>query len=92
MSLPSGHRATRSFSVTNNGIRRAHVKRHIVDGDHVATIFDLETDQGVEHVCDYIEITGGKIARVDAFCYPRPDAPGWFQPGPLRPHCRCGSD
>jgi ketosteroid isomerase-like protein len=57
-------------------IRRVQVKRHIVEGDHVATIFDMETDHGVEHVCDYIEIAGGEIARVQAFFYPRPIAPG----------------
>jgi hypothetical protein len=58
------------------GIRRAQVKRHIVEGDHIATIFDMETDHGVEHVCDYIEIAGGEIARVQAFFYPRAIAPG----------------
>ena len=58
------------------GIRRAQVKRHIVEGDHIATIFDMETDQGVEHVCDYIEIAGGEIARVQAFFYPRPISSG----------------
>jgi len=31
---------------------------------------------GVEHVCDCIEIVGGEIARVQAFFYPRPVAPG----------------
>ena len=57
-------------------IRRAQVKRHIVEGDHIATIFDMETDKGVDHVCDYIEIAGGEIARVQAFFYPRPSATG----------------
>jgi hypothetical protein len=36
----------------------------------------METDHGVEHVCDYIEIAGGEIARVQAFFYPRPITPG----------------
>jgi hypothetical protein len=53
-------------------IRGAQVKRHIVEGDHIATIFDMETAKGVEHVCDYIEIVGGEIARVQAFFYPHP--------------------
>jgi hypothetical protein len=52
------------------GIRQAHVKQHIVDGDRVATIFDMETDHGVEHVCDCIEIANGEITRVQAFFYP----------------------
>jgi len=58
------------------GIRRVQVKRHIVEGDHIATIFDMETDKGVDHVCDYIEIADGEIARVQAFFYPRPSASG----------------
>jgi hypothetical protein len=36
----------------------------------------METDQGVEHVCDCIEIASGEIARVQAFFYPRPAVPG----------------
>jgi predicted ester cyclase len=55
-------------------IRSAQIKQHIVEGDHVATIFDLETSQGVEHVCDCIEIANGEIARVHAFFYPRQPA------------------
>lgn len=56
------------------GIQRAEVKQHIVEGDHIATIFDLETDRGVDHVCDCIEIANGEITRVQAFFYPRPIA------------------
>ena len=52
------------------GIRHAHIKQHIVDGDRVATIFDMETDHGIEHVCDCIEIANGEITRVQAFFYP----------------------
>ena len=52
------------------GIRRAQVLQHIVEGDHVATIFDMETDRGIDHVCDCIEIVNGEIARVRAFFYP----------------------
>ena len=58
------------------GIRRVQVKRHIVEGDHIATIFDMETDQGIDHVCDCIEIANGKITRIQAFFYPRSIAPG----------------
>ena len=53
------------------GIRGARVKQHIVEGDHIATIFDMETEQGIDHVCDCIEIANGEIARVQAFFYPR---------------------
>lgn len=53
------------------GVRSVQVKQHIVDGDRVATIFDMETERGVDHVCDCIEIVNGEIARVQAFFYPR---------------------
>ena len=56
------------------GIRGARVKQHIVEGDHIATIFDMESEQGVDHVCDCIEIANGEITRVQAFFYPRQPA------------------
>jgi hypothetical protein len=28
------------------------LKQHIVEGDYVATVFDMETVNGVDHVCD----------------------------------------
>jgi hypothetical protein len=34
-----------------NGIQ---LKQHIVEGDYVATVFDMETVNGVDHVCDRI--------------------------------------
>jgi ketosteroid isomerase-like protein len=56
------------------GIRSTQVKQHIVEGDHVATIFDMETERGVDHVCDCVEIANGKISRVRAFFYPHQPA------------------
>ena len=56
------------------GIRGTRVKQHIVEGDRIATIFDMETEQGIDHVCDCIEIANGEIARVHAFFYPRQSA------------------
>jgi hypothetical protein len=35
----------------------------------------METDQGVQHVCDCVEIARGEIARVQAFFYPSPVSP-----------------
>jgi len=69
----TGRQAVLSFlKLIVPGIRRAEIRRHIVDGDHIATIFDMVTDQGVQHVCDCIDISNGEIARVQAFLYPRP--------------------
>jgi hypothetical protein len=31
-------------------VRGIQVKQHIVEGDYVATLFDMETAKGVDHV------------------------------------------
>src|SRR3954464_15694286 len=40
------------------------LKQHIVEGDYVATLFDMETVNGVDHVFDRIHIIDGKIKGV----------------------------
>lgn len=45
-------------------------KQHIVEGDYVATIFDMETANGIDHVCDRIHIVEGQIKSIQAFYYP----------------------
>jgi hypothetical protein len=47
------------------------LKQHIVEGDYVATLFDMETVNGVDHVFDRIHIMDGKIKSVHAFYYPQ---------------------
>ena len=51
-------------------IRGIHVKQHIVEGDYVATVFDMETANGVDHVFDRINIVDGQIKAIHAFYYP----------------------
>jgi hypothetical protein len=46
------------------------VKQHIVEGDYVATVFDMETVNGVD-VFDRIHIVDGEIKGVHAFYYPQ---------------------
>ena len=50
-----------------NGIE---IKQHIVDGDYVATVFDMETANGVDHVVDLCLVVGGLLTEVRAFYYP----------------------
>jgi hypothetical protein len=50
-------------------VKGIQLKRHIVEGDYVATIFDMETVNGVDHVCDQIYIVDGKIKAIHAFYY-----------------------
>ena len=45
------------------------LKQHIVDGDYVATVFDMETVKGVDHVFDRIHIVDGQIKSIHAFYY-----------------------
>jgi limonene-1,2-epoxide hydrolase len=51
-----------------NGIE---VKQHIVDGNYVATVFDMETVNGVDHVVDLCLVVDGLLTEVRAFYYPR---------------------
>ena len=51
-------------------VKGIQFKQHIVEGDYVATIFDMETVNGVDHVCDRIHIVDGQIHSIQAFYYP----------------------
>jgi SnoaL-like domain len=51
-------------------VRGIQLKQHIVEGDYVATIFDMETVDGVDHVLDRIHIVDGQIKAIHAFYYP----------------------
>ena len=46
------------------------VKQHIVDGDYVATILDMETVNGVDHVVDICFVVNQQIAAIQVFYYP----------------------
>ena len=51
-------------------IRGIEIKQHLVDGDYVATVFDMETVNGVDHVVDLCLVIGGELTQVRAFYYP----------------------
>ena len=51
-------------------VKGIQLKQHIVEADYVATVFDMETVNGVDHVCDRIHIVDGKIKAIQAFYYP----------------------
>jgi hypothetical protein len=52
-------------------IRDIQVKRHIIEGEYVATVFDMENADGVDHVFDRIHIIDGEIKGIHAFYYPK---------------------
>jgi uncharacterized protein DUF4904 len=52
-------------------VKGIKLKQHIVEGDYVATVFDMETVNGVDHVFDRIHIVDGEIKGIHAFYYPQ---------------------
>lgn len=51
-------------------IKSIEIKQHIVDGDYVVTVFDMETVNGRDHVVDVCLVVGGLLTKVHAFYYP----------------------
>lgn len=51
-------------------IRDIKIKQHITDGDYVATVFDMETVNGVDHVVDVCRVIDGELKEIRAFYYP----------------------
>ena len=51
-------------------IKGIAIKQHIVDGDYVVTVFDMETVNGVDHVVDLCLVVGGELTEIRAFYYP----------------------
>jgi hypothetical protein len=50
-------------------VKGIKLKQHIVEGDYVATLFDMETVNGLDHVFDRIHIIDGEIKGIHAFYY-----------------------
>jgi len=53
-------------------IKDIQVKQHIVEGDYVATVFDMETTDGINRVFDRIRVLDGELKEIHSFYYPRP--------------------
>ncbi len=53
-------------------IKDIRVKRHIVEGEYVATAFDLDTTFGVIPVFDCFRVSNGKLKEIRPFYDPRP--------------------
>ena len=51
-------------------VKGIDIKQHIADGDYVATVFDMETVNGVDHVVDVCRVSGGLLTEIRAFYYP----------------------
>ncbi len=54
-------------------VKGIKLKQHIVEGDYVATVFDMETVNGVDHVFDRIYVIDGEIKGINTFYCPQQD-------------------
>lgn len=52
-------------------IKGIRLKQHIVEGDYVAAVFDMETINGVDHVFDRIQVVDEEIKGIQVFYYPQ---------------------
>lgn len=53
-------------------IRDVRIERHIVDGEYVATMLELDTAFGVIPVCDCFHVVDGQLKQIRPFYDPRP--------------------
>jgi hypothetical protein len=53
-------------------IKDVRIGQHLVEGDYVATTFDMTTTGGTDRVFDRICIINGDIRSIQSFYYPQP--------------------
>jgi hypothetical protein len=53
-------------------VKRVQIKQHIVEGDFVATVFEMETIFGVDQVFDRLQVRDGELKEIHSFYYPQP--------------------
>ena len=56
-------------------IKSVQIKQHIVEGDFVATVFEMETIFGVDQVFDRVHVCDGELKEILSFYYPQPNQP-----------------
>jgi hypothetical protein len=55
-------------------VKGVRIEQHIVEGDYVATVFDMETIYGVNRTFDRFHVPGGELTEIHSFYYPQPPA------------------
>ena len=53
-------------------IKDVRIKRHIAEGDYVATLWEADTPMGVVPLCECFRIDNGQIKEISAYFDPRP--------------------
>jgi hypothetical protein len=52
-------------------IKDIRIERHIVEGEYVATVFDMETIFGTDKVFDLLHVSNGQLKAIHSFYYPQ---------------------
>ena len=52
-------------------LKRIQIKQHLVDGEFVATMLDMETVNGTDKVFDWLHVSDGQLKAIRSFCYPQ---------------------
>src|SRR6185369_12259438 len=52
-------------------LKRIEIKQHLVDGEFVATMFDMETVNGTDKVVDWLQVSGGQLKAIRSLYYPQ---------------------
>ena len=53
-------------------VKGVRIKRHISEGEYVATLWEVETPMGVIPLFECFRIVGGQIKEISAYFDPRP--------------------
>jgi hypothetical protein len=53
-------------------IKDARIKRHITEGEYVATLWEVETPMGVIPIFECFRVVNGEIKEISAYFDPRP--------------------
>lgn len=51
-------------------MRGAEIQQHIVEGDYVATVFHLQTPNGVTAIVDKFRVVDGKLTEINRYYDP----------------------
>jgi len=52
-------------------IKDIRIKQHIVEGEYVASVFDMETIYGTDSVFDLLHVVNGQLNAIQSFFYPQ---------------------
>src|SRR5215469_229329 len=52
-------------------VKLIEIQQHLVDGEFVATMFEMETVNGTDKVVDWLHISGGQLKAIRSFYYPQ---------------------